>query len=191
MLRIILKTVPVFVQSGAVLRAASHWSITGSYERHTDISKLFHTRARRGRWWKSSFCQKALPRNLAGRWNKTSEESGETEEAGAAKALICCSVCLHKLTRCNFSTCQQQLTRKPCVWLCVVYVCVCAGVFLKEFLFFSLPRQHRYSWLSRIAGLWGIKRTQTLSLRHSFSHTHPQSWNSPGCHPCPVGIVTV
>ncbi len=76
---------------------------------------------------------------------------------------------LSALTDCNFSTCQQQLTRMLCVY---VYVGVC--VFWRFFFVFSLPRQHRYSWLSRIASLWGIKRTQTFSLRHShsFSRTH-------------------
>lgn len=63
-----------------VKRETTYWTVTGSYDRYTGISKLFHTHAHGERWWKSSFCQRALPRNLAGRWNKTSEESRETEK---------------------------------------------------------------------------------------------------------------
>lgn len=65
---------------------------------------------------------KILGRQVEKRHFRKQGDSEETEEAGASKALICCSICLHKLTLCNFSSCQQHLSRM--LPLCM---CVCGG----------------------------------------------------------------
>lgn len=95
---------------------------------------------------------KTLPRNLAGRWNLTSEESRKTEEGGkkhtdllfGLSALTDCS--LHLSVCVQWWVCVHACLRadRPCVW---------------ELFFLLLPRQSSYSWLSRIVSLQGIKRT--------------------------------
>lgn len=61
-----------------VQRAATHRSVTGRRDRCAQALASCFTR----RWkeWKSSSVRKAAAGNLAGRWNKTSEGSRETEE---------------------------------------------------------------------------------------------------------------
>lgn len=138
------------------------------------------------KWWISWSCQKASTRNLAGKWNKAVKESKQEQRhrggsVGAAKALICCTVCLHKLTFCSFSTCQQQLKRmlSECVFVCSWVV---------VFFFFFLLRLHCYFWLSKVAGPQGIKWTHSFSLFYiRYKHRY---WNSARWHPHPVCILT-
>lgn len=61
-------------------------------------------------------------------------------------------------------------------------LCMCVPELLCVFLFFFLLRQHRYFWLSKVAGLQGIKWTHSFSLFCiHYKHKYIDSGIPPPC----------
>ena len=111
-----------------VQRAATHRSVTGSRDRYTQALASCFTR----RWkeWKSSSVRNAAPGNLAGRWNKTSKGSRETEERRRRQEQqkhwsVVQFVCTNWLQFLHLSaTTHQTLCVCVCVRVCVFFVAV-------------------------------------------------------------------